>query len=190
MQQRAVVIEQGVLAQSILRFRQLELGRKSNMYLCSVIFLQVCASNMNRFKYMRSENIATHSCQNVASPQISLIHCIQQCLRHHQPLHLTILNSFTKECVCWGHPSWDPIPSLWIGCLLENVSMMSILINIYKFIFLGASNTIQTGIGNNSIPAWVICSLFVYLFWVARAIFQLSGDCHHYRWPMLSTYGF
>jgi hypothetical protein len=37
--------------------------------------------------------------------------------------------------------------------------------------------------------------LFV-LFWVARAIFQLSGDCHHYRWqgckfrPMLSAYGF
>jgi hypothetical protein len=34
------------------------------------------------------------------------------------------------------------------------------------------------------------------LFWVARAIFQLSGDCHHYRWqgckfrPMLSAYGF
>jgi hypothetical protein len=38
--------------------------------------------------------------------------------------------------------------------------------------------------------------LFVCLFWVARAIFQLSGDCHHYRWwgckfrPMLSAYGF
>jgi hypothetical protein len=36
----------------------------------------------------------------------------------------------------------------------------------------------------------------VCLFWVARAIFQLSRDCHHYRWqgckfrPMLSTYGF
>jgi hypothetical protein len=34
------------------------------------------------------------------------------------------------------------------------------------------------------------------LFWGARAIFQLSGDCHHYRWrgckfrPMLSAYGF
>jgi hypothetical protein len=23
---------------------------------------------------------------------------------------------------------------------------------------------------------------FLGLFWVARAIFQLSGDCHHYRW--------
>jgi hypothetical protein len=38
--------------------------------------------------------------------------------------------------------------------------------------------------------------LFVCLFWVARAIFQLSGDCHHYRRrgckfrPMLSAYGF
>jgi hypothetical protein len=38
--------------------------------------------------------------------------------------------------------------------------------------------------------------LFVYLFWVARTIFQLSGDYHHCRWrgckfrPMLSAYGF
>jgi hypothetical protein len=24
--------------------------------------------------------------------------------------------------------------------------------------------------------------LFVCLFWVAQAIFQLSGNCHHYRW--------
>jgi hypothetical protein len=40
--------------------------------------------------------------------------------------------------------------------------------------------------------------LFVcfFLFIVAWAIFQLSGDCHHYRWrgckfrPMLSTYDF
>jgi hypothetical protein len=27
---------------------------------------------------------------------------------------------------------------------------------------------------------WVC--MFICLFWVARAIFQLSGDCHHYRW--------
>jgi hypothetical protein len=38
--------------------------------------------------------------------------------------------------------------------------------------------------------------LFAYLFWVKRAIFQLSGDCHHCRRqdckfrPMLSAYGF
>jgi hypothetical protein len=37
---------------------------------------------------------------------------------------------------------------------------------------------------------------FFVLFIVAWAIFQISGDCHHYRWrgckfrPMLSTYGF
>jgi hypothetical protein len=24
--------------------------------------------------------------------------------------------------------------------------------------------------------------VFVCLFWVSRAIFQLSGNCHHYRW--------
>jgi hypothetical protein len=40
----------------------------------------------------------------------------------------------------------------------------------------------------------MLCS-FVCLFWVAWAIFQLSGDCHHCRWqgckfkPMLSAYG-
>jgi hypothetical protein len=40
----------------------------------------------------------------------------------------------------------------------------------------------------------IVC-LFVYLFIAARAIFQLSGDCHHYRWlgckfrPMLGTQG-
>jgi hypothetical protein len=40
------------------------------------------------------------------------------------------------------------------------------------------------------------CCRFVCLFGVVRAIFQLSGDCHHYRWqgckfrPMLSAYGF
>jgi hypothetical protein len=38
--------------------------------------------------------------------------------------------------------------------------------------------------------------LFVYLFWVARKIFELSGDCHHCRVqgckfrPMFSTYSF
>jgi hypothetical protein len=30
--------------------------------------------------------------------------------------------------------------------------------------------------------SWPLICLFVYLFWVARAIFQLSGDCHHCRW--------
>jgi hypothetical protein len=41
----------------------------------------------------------------------------------------------------------------------------------------------------------IVHCLFI-LFWVARAIFQLSGDCHCYRWqdykfrPMFSTYGF
>ena len=40
------------------------------------------------------------------------------------------------------------------------------------------------------------CCLFVCLFWVAQAIFQLSGDCHHCRRqgckfsPMLSAYSF
>jgi hypothetical protein len=35
-----------------------------------------------------------------------------------------------------------------------------------------------------------------FFIWVARAIFQLFGDCHHYWWqcckftPMLSAYGF
>jgi hypothetical protein len=42
-----------------------------------------------------------------------------------------------------------------------------------------------------NVQAWL-----VWLFIAAWAIFQLSGDCHHYRWkgckfrPMLSTSGF
>jgi hypothetical protein len=46
------------------------------------------------------------------------------------------------------------------------------------------------------IQSWLrLFCFFVCLFCVARAIFQLSGDCHYYRWqgckfrPMLSAYG-
>jgi hypothetical protein len=52
--------------------------------------------------------------------------------------------------------------------------------------------------GGVSIPCWPVIWMFVWfvcLFIAARAIFQLSGGCHHYRWqgckfwPMLGAQG-
>jgi hypothetical protein len=49
---------------------------------------------------------------------------------------------------------------------------------------------------NGTVYVWFfVFGLFV-LFWIARGIFQLSGDCHHYQWqgcksrPMLNAYSF
>jgi hypothetical protein len=45
------------------------------------------------------------------------------------------------------------------------------------------------------VPLIIFDTFFVYLFIVARAIFQLSGACHHYRWqgckfwPMFGAQG-
>jgi hypothetical protein len=35
---------------------------------------------------------------------------------------------------------------------------------------------------------WYLCKLFVRLFVAGRAIFQLSGGCHHYRCSALRTF--
>jgi hypothetical protein len=75
--------------------------------------------------------------------------------------------------------------------------IMSITKRMYLYIHIVLKKTLHV------ITAFVVtCSMIYYtihmklffcLFWVARAIFHLSGDCNHYRWqgckfrPMLST---
>jgi hypothetical protein len=86
----------------------------------------------------------------------------------------------------------------WYSVVVKNTSDMSLYHHVLCISVLRSSVTVLildlTKILRLCLRS-LVC-LFVCLFRVARAVFQLSGDCHHCRRqgckfrPMLSAYGF